>query len=247
MKIMLKTLCSTVAIMLGFTAYAANAQEAQEETTKPRAVLFKIHDIKPVENADGVVTDCDFLVTFYNRTTDSFRQAKLNFGWNDTVSGRYMSTEEQPAQQQQPQMYSRNSKQQPVMEISTIVEMPSLGSYKQSTVKASVKTEKCFLLLDKLNFEVQECNMIGKETNASQNSRRRPSANSYSNSGCSNLFEYVDSQNPEYFDEFKNISYSEQERNLAEIKKHDISDINTNNEKIVKNIQDASDLLKGIQ
>ena len=98
MKMLNKALLSSLSIALGLASFGAYAQEAepqQEDTTKPRAVLFKVHDIKPVENTDGVVTHCDFLVTFYNRTTDSFRQAKVDMGWTDEVTERYVIDDEE--------------------------------------------------------------------------------------------------------------------------------------------------------
>lgn len=247
MKTAFKTLCSTLTIVLGLSAGMANAQEAQEETTKPRAVLFKIHEIKPVINSEGVVTSCDFLVTFYNRTTESFRQAKLNLGWTDDVSGRFLTEEfeeSQPASNQN----NRNSRlpQKNNSEITTTIEMPSLGSYKQASVQGNVKTEKCFLLLDKLDFQVESCNMIGKEEAENQNTRRQRINAGRNASECASLFQYVDSKNPEYYDEFKNISYSEQERQLNGVKLQDTTDIQNAYDNVNTNLNKTSDILTQI-
>lgn len=248
MKIAFKTLCSSFAIILGLTANFAQAQEAEEtpaDTTKPRAILFKIHDIKPVINSEGIVTDCDFVVTFYNRTNESFRSAKLVLGWNDDVSDRFITDE---LAEPKPVPVNRyNSRQsQPAMEISTTVEMPALNSYKQASVAGTVKTEKCFLLLDKIDFQVEECNMIGKEETSVQNTRRqRLNANRNANE-CSSLFEYVDSKNPEYYDEFKNISYSEQERILNGVKLQDTTDIQNTYDSVTSNLNKISEILESI-
>ena len=226
----------------------------EEETTKPRAVLFKIHEIKPVENTEGEITNCDFLVTFYNRTTDSMRQAKIEMGWTDKVSERYAIGEDKKpeendkalANKRQP-LNARNA--QPALgEVTTTVEMPALGSYKQATVRASVKTEKCFMLLDSLDYNVTSCNIIGKSDNSNSNDLRRSRIAASRNTGeCANLFQYVDSKNPEYYNEFKNISYSEQERLLANEKAQDTTEMEETYGKIIKNLEKANSVIADIK
>lgn len=244
MKIAFKTLCASLTVALGMTALNAQAQEAQTDTTKPRAVLFKIHDIEPATNADGVITHCDFITTFYNRTNDSIRQAKIVMGWNDDVSARYITDDVASKETAKPAA-NRGSKQED--EIMTTVEMPALGSYQQTSVKSSAKTEKCFLLLDKLNFNVESCSFVGKEDASDQNERRRRITAGKNNSDCAKLFEYVDSKNPEYYDEFKNISYSEQERQLKNQKTQDISDIDAVYGEVVTNLEKVTGVLNNIQ
>lgn len=256
MKILRNALFVGFGLALSMAAYGANAQEAepqQEDTTKPRAVLFKIHEIKPVENTDGVVTHCDFLVTFYNRTTDSFRQAKVDMGWTDEVTERYVIADEEKKEEGNTRVVNRSASQRnnqvKLGEITTSVEMPALGSYKQATVKGSVKTEKCFLLLDNVNFNVESCSIIGQNDNNNQagNSRRSRVANTRNTSACANLFQYVDSKNPEYYDEFKNISYSEQERLLNNEKAQDTTDIESTYENIVNNFEKADKIVSSIK
>ena len=91
MKIVKKALYSTLMLACATMITSAQAQTTTEATTttKPSAVLFKIHEIKPVVNTEGVVTNCDFMVTFYNRTTKGLRPAKIEMGWTDNVSNRY--------------------------------------------------------------------------------------------------------------------------------------------------------------
>lgn len=250
MNIVRNAVCGSLALALGMGAFAAQAQEASaEQTTKPRAVLFKVHDIKPVENTEGVVTHCDFLVTFYNRTPDSMRQAKINMGWTDEVSERYVIDSDEvktkPVSRNSVRGQQNNAKN--LGPITTSVDMPALGSYKQATVKGSVKTEKCFLLLDNLDFEVASCSIIGRDNNDAVSDRRRRIAATRSTSECAGLFEYVDSKNPEYYDEFKNISYSEQERLLKDEKKQDTSDIEASYEEIVKNFDKANSIVNNIK
>ena len=242
MKIVKKALYSTLLLACAAMISPVNAEEAKtDDTTKPRAVLFKLHDIKPALNADGAVTHCDFLVTFFNRTDESFRSAQVAMGWTDEVSERYFSEE---GSEEAPAPVRNMNKGDKLGSITTKVDMPSLGSYKQASVKASVKTDKCFLLLDELEYKVESCTMIGKEEKAS-GSRRR--AKSSATSECANLFEYVDSKNPEYYDEFKNVSFSEQERMIAEGIKHDTGDLEETYKAAIKNFEKVQDTLGHIQ
>lgn len=247
MKIVKKALYSTLMLACFSFVTSVSAQEktaTKVDSTKPRAVLFKVHEIKPVENEDGAITHCDFLVTFYNRTTESFRGATVNMGWTDKVSERYFSdTVEEPVENNVRRGRSSRDNEEKLGTIVTSVDMPSLGSYKQASVKASVKTEKCFLLLDNLNYQVSACTMLGQGEDLHSSRRSKATKDDAS---CANLFEYVDSKNPEYYDEFKNISFSEQERLLSEEKKHDTSDIESVYKEAIKNFEKAESVLGNI-
>jgi hypothetical protein len=249
----------TTLLLASFGAYAEDPAAAKEEedTTKPRAVLFKIHDIQPVIDADGAVTECEFNVTFYNRTNDSFRLAKLNFGWQDSITGRYLTDEPskpvEPAQNQSTRGRSRRSLSNmsaideanvQAMDIQTNIEMPSLGSYKQATVKGSVRTDKCFLLLDKLAYTVTECNIIGK---VEQEQTARRARGDQGSAACKELFEFVDSKNPEYYDEFKDISYSESERLTNDANEKEIKDFTNAQKKIMDDLNEADKILDSIK
>ena len=155
------------ALMLACASIITTAQaQTPESTSKPRAVLFKLHDIKPVMNTEGMVTHCDFMATFYNRTEDGLRPAKLELGWTDSVTEKYQIGEEVTEEPQNKKInnYRNTAKQVKLGDVTTVVDMPALGSYKQVSVKATVETEKCFLLLDNLNFRVESCDLVGKET-----------------------------------------------------------------------------------
>ena len=245
MKVVKKALCSTLMLACAAMITSANAQ-TQEDTTKPRAVLFKLHDIKPVLNADGIITHCDFVTTFYNRSTSSLKQAQVEFGWTDEVSAQYFNDDIKIENQAQPSANSRNKKEvEKLGDITTVVDMPSLGSYKQVSVKSSVKSEKCFLLLGNMKYRVNSCALISSETSDSA-SRRRANTTA-APSECAQLFEYVDLNNPEYHDEFKEISYSEQERITDDNKKQDVKELDTSYDVILKNFGKAQNIIDGIQ
>ena len=248
MRIVRKALCSTL-VLACFVAVAPVKAQTEEATSKPRAVLFKIHDIKPSLNTEGLVTSCDFMVTFYNRTTDSLRPARLEMGWTDEISDQYVidvNQKEEEKVEKRLTADSKNTKTEQLGEIVTYVDMPSLGSYKQVSVKANVKTEKCFLLMDGLEYNVAECGLVGKG-DASDSGRRRSTSKQTNTSECASLFEYIDSSNPEYHDEFKNISYSEQEEQIIDDRKKDIRSLEDGYNKVVKNFEKADKIIGNIQ
>ncbi len=252
MNIAKKFLYST--LLLACVSFVPNAQAQTEEmSSKPRSVLFKIHEITPVLNAEGLVTNCDFMVTVYNRTNDSLRPSKIDMGWSDEVSNIYLADNEEKAEKKAVNVNTRRSaynrtpqqEEKKLGDVVTTVDVPALGSYKQVSVKASVKTEKCFMLLDNLEFKISACGIVGKDEETT--SRRRNNDISAVSTECANLFEYIDSQNPEYHGEFKNISFSEQEKQIAEDKKHDISDLEDKYNKVVKNFEKAEKIISNIQ
>ena len=73
---------------LMLTAGAACAQTTEAEAPQlaeeeDEAILFKVHDIKPVKNSKDVVNACDFYVTFYNRSNKDINGAQLDLIWED--------------------------------------------------------------------------------------------------------------------------------------------------------------------
>ena len=78
--------------------------------------------------------------------------------------------------------------------------------------------------------------------------RRRSRIAASRNTGeCANLFQYVDSKNPEYYNEFKNISYSEQERLLANEKAQDTTEMEETYGKIIQNLEKANSVFADIK
>ena len=89
MKIVKKALYSTLMLACFSFVTSVSAQEktaTKVDSTKPRAVLFKVHEIKPVENEDGAITHCDFLVTFYALNFCLFRIYSVNIAFEVAVN-----------------------------------------------------------------------------------------------------------------------------------------------------------------
>lgn len=87
MKIQNTFLSGIAGLMLA--AGAANAQTADAKTPpaheeEDEAILFKVHDVKPIKNSKGdEVNACDFYVTFYNRSNKDINGAQLDLTWVD--------------------------------------------------------------------------------------------------------------------------------------------------------------------
>ena len=90
-------------VALGMTLFSAAFSHAQQavpnpeqdaaavnpETSKPDAILFRIENIKPIANEEGLTTKCSFIVTVYNRTQKEVEEADIDFFWKDDISAKY--------------------------------------------------------------------------------------------------------------------------------------------------------------
>ena len=222
-----------------------------ELTNKPQAVLFKLHDIKPLQNAKGEVTACEYTATFYNRTQYNLRQAKVNFGWTDQISEMFLSDEEkvaQPVVEEKATTKSATKQNKPEEKVlGTIlssVDLPALGSLKQVSVRGTVNTDECFLLFDNVEFSVSDCAVLGQENTDNYHSR---SDNKKETFNCGSLFSYINSKHPEYYAGFKEISYEEEQKVEKNNKEKEKEAIDATNAKISEHIQKTNDVISNIQ
>lgn len=211
--------------------------------SKPQVILFKVHDIKPVLNSDGVVVSCEYTATFYNRTPLSLRQAKIEFGWSDHISDLFAIDEKTEEGETATAQAPLPPKEEGLGTIRSSVDIPALGSLKQVSVHGTAETDKCFALFDSLKFNVPVCNILGQD---SGNDSRRGRADS-EQINCAGMFAYVNSQHPEYYGEFKEISYEEQverEKTQEEKESEMIAGIN---EKISENFEKTNTVIGNIK
>lgn len=222
-----------------------------ELTNKPQAVLFKLHDIKPITNADGEVESCEYTATFYNRTQHNLRQAKVNFGWTDEISEMYLSDEEktpEAATEEKTAGKSLSKQNKPEEKalgtILSSVDLPALGSLKQVSVRGSVNTDECFLLFDKVAFNVTNCTILGQENTESRRSRFD---NNKETVNCGALFSYVNSKHPEYYAGFKEISFEEEEKVEKNNEEKEKEAITATDKQISEHIEKTNDVISNIQ
>ena len=225
---------------------------------KPQVILFKIHDIKPILNAEGEIEACEYTATFYNRTPVNIRQAKIQLGWTDKISERYPVEGEMPVAEETNENAEASSEEtpMPIAQLSSaphenlgtfqsVLNIPALGSLKQVSLQGQVQTDKCFALFDNVKFYVPMCNILGQD--APVDTRRGRLEADKDQLNCASLFAYVNSKHPEYYSEFKKISYEEQvqhERTQEEQEKEMIESISKT---IAKSFKDTDTILNAIK
>ena len=75
-KILLSGLGALTVLSLANPA-AAEDKKADVETSKANAILFRVENIKPIADKDGLINKCTFMVTAFNRMDKGVRVANL--------------------------------------------------------------------------------------------------------------------------------------------------------------------------
>ena len=196
-----KFLAGVLVLGTALVTEVAGAAEKDDETPLGE-VLFKIHDIVPEKNADGKVLYCNIGATFFNNTTMDLTNVALTLRWNDEVIGETIDQEERAAKEQQ-RTNSRAARSRystsgfTSKTINLPLKLPPLKAKQQVSLKTKVDTDRCFLLLNDMDINVNNCgtaSMSGK----------------VSRQGCNTLFRYVSPAGAEYYTEFKEISPDQQ-------------------------------------
>lgn len=180
-------------------AVEAKVQPVLEE--EDEAILFKVHDVKPIKNSQNdEVKACDFYVTFYNRSNKDINGAQLELTWEDNSLLDIIEDEQEESAQKHKNgenidpdfSYTKSNNS---LKLMTLVNMPAIKAYKQITVRQSLKTDRCYILLDDLSISVKSCAV--KQTGSASDA-------------CNGLFRFVSQENPEYYTDFKPVSHSSQ-------------------------------------
>jgi predicted house-cleaning noncanonical NTP pyrophosphatase (MazG superfamily) len=199
-----------------------------------------VHDVNPVFE-EGMVTGCDFTVTLYNRTAINFRSFSINMLWNDAIEenfhfNKYMETfitpEVMAAQR------GLLEKEAPVQPVKVAINVNAFGADKQISIRSHVDTEKCYLLLQPAEYSVAPCDIARNVDNIN--------TKGLENNECTALFQLVNTSNPEYFGQFKNISATEIAAQNQSIQENELSDIDTVISKIVENLGTSDKTLTDI-
>ncbi len=224
-------------------AKTATAKKASEPTTRPDAVIFKIHDIDPVSE-EGVVKGCNFMITLYNRTSINFRTFTINLNWPDAVDERFkfdryveslIGVEE--AEKQKDFLVKGSEASKPTQ---TSITVNAFGADKQISLRSYMDNEKCYLMLSDAQFTVTPCDIA-----RSMDAIGTFDVGSESND-CTPLFQFVSTKNPEYFGEFKRISATEEAAQNESAQSRELSDIDMVIGKIVENMGSSDKALTNI-
>lgn len=195
-----------------------------EETSKPEAILFRVENITPIANKEGVTDECGYILTVYNRSDRPLKEAKLVLTWVDNLSGKYKLEESQ---------LKVVSGEKAVSYINSEITLDGIAPHKQKSFEQKVKTDKCYLLLDNTKFNVTSCNVEGLSKAEGET--------------CQSLFNYIDSKNPEYYSEFKDVPASVLEKQAEDEKKQELSKIDETIGKITQNMDETTELLRKLK
>ena len=198
--------------------------DSDEETSKPQAVLFRIENIEPLANKDGLTDHCKYMLTVYNRSDKPIKEANMVLTWTDKVSNKYKVENGEVAV---------NTGKATLTRINTEVLIDSIAPHKQKSFEQQVKTDKCYLLLDNVAYKVEKC--------AFENSTGQAAGD------CSKIFNYIDSKNPEYYSEFKDVPASVLEKQAEEEKEQELAKINTKIDTMTKTMDETTELLRKIK
>ncbi len=222
-----------------FSAVGAQAQSSE-------AVLFKIHDVQPVKGENNLINACDYNVTVYNRSSKDIASASLMLTWTDDTINSVISDAKVQNKADSGtnlrQVISRTEASSPV-QISSQLSIPALPPQKQVSVRARIQTDRCFLLMGPVQAEVKSCRINADKTGATN---RRTSARA-SATECEGLFQYVSPENPEYYREFKPISYDDEKIQGEAKRAQERNAINSQYDAVVTELSKVPTVLDGIK
>lgn len=188
-----------------------NVSIEQEATSEEGAIIFRIEDIKPLTNDNGLTDKCSFIVTVFNRMEQEIKEASLDFVWKDSIAAKYKIAND---------TVQTVSKPEDALTIITKnVMLENILPHRQKSFEFTVETDKCFLLLDQLEYKVNSCIAEGDKI-IIRNNRR------IGTGSCINRFDYINSQNPEYYSEFKDVPESVLQQQMEDAKEAELEGIN---------------------
>ncbi|MBP3546605.1 MAG: hypothetical protein J6K16_05695 [Alphaproteobacteria bacterium] len=223
-------------------ATSINSAKAAEE----EAVLFKIHDITPVKSAEGEVVGCDFVTTFYNRSSYTVRNASMGLAWKDEAINGVIEKEkkEDEAKNRRGTSRGRSATERVTdPDVEVMIEIPTIKPATQIAVKSRANTDRCFLMIDNVKHSVKSCNLETPKGGKANVSNRGRGAEA----GCNRIFQYVSAEDPQYYLEFKAVSVDAENAEREEANRKNKSQVDDMYRKAVSAIDTANSVVSGIK
>lgn len=231
-KVLLHTL-SAVVICFSVNDVKAQVSDGDKaDSSKANAIIFRIEDIKPVTNDEGLVDSCSFVLTAYNRMSKGVQEADISLKWVDNISGKYAIKDGEIA-------VNKGAAAQTVVQTSMLIK--NISPKSQKSFAGKVDTNKCFLLFDNLEYTVNHCMNVGDKVDVKDSKIVSREA------GCTNNFDYISSTNPEYYSEFKDVPESVVEMQNEAEKKNELAKINEQYDVIMGDFSKVSKILAEIK
>lgn len=199
-----KFLFSALAFVMAGCVSVPSVQAADD------AILYKIHDVKPIKNDAGVLVGCDYNATFFNRTSSNLKSADINLVWFDDTVNNIAQQDQKKNEQASANRNTRNrkttnqklSETSSVASVSSSIQLANLAPSQQKTVHAKISSDRCFLLIGEASLAATNCDVASADNT---------SATSFKgNQGCNGLFKFVPASDPQYYSEFKQVSPEEE-------------------------------------
>lgn len=252
---LLKSACA-MSILIATPLQAADTSEdddalfSEVDELQP-AVLFKIHDVQPVRNRDGKVISCEFNATFYNRSDNDINNIVVDLTWKDKAIDNVIQFEKGVDKlKMQEENYNNNggmfrepqseTEKKTPLALTTSLKVPDLKPYRQVSLHSRIDTDRCFLMINDVDFKFGSCNVVNSKSAGVvlQNG---------ADSACGSLFKYVSAQDPEYYREFKKVSFNEEKKVKLDKRKKEEEELKGIYDKIVSNLSRATDIMGQIR
>ena len=172
------------------------------------------------------------MLTAFNRTDENLKEAELELSWKDTISKRYNIQEGKVV------AVEDDAEAESVATQTVILE--SVQAHKQKSFKAEVETDKCFSLLDNLEYVVKSCITEGEKL-------EMKNGKMLSKGSCVGIFNYINSKNPEYYSEFKDVPESVLEKQIEEERKNEMEKITSKIESTIEELKKVDETLDQIK
>lgn len=227
------------------TVWAAAPAAAPSSEDATEEVLFKIHDISPVKNREGEVIACDYHATFYNRSPYEINEASLGFEWKDKSLENVINDEKNDDAQKKNRNMNRaysETERRTSKNVTTDIELSGLKPYRQTTISGRVNSDRCFLLLQEVEFSVRSCSAKGGAAESRNSARRAGRDNP-----CSRMFKFVSPEDAQYYLNFKEITIDEEKSREEAQKKEKREQTNDVYSKTVDTLNSASSIIGGIK
>ena len=198
-------------------------QKKVEKTSEEGAIIFRIEDIKPLTNEKtGLIDKCSFMVTVFNRMDVEVQEATLDFFWRDTISKKYKIANDDVQAVTKPE--------DALTIVKKTVTLEKIKPHRQKSFEEIVEMDKCFLLFDQLEYQVKTCIAEGDKVIIRNNQK-------IGTGSCGNMFDYINSKNPEYYSEFKDIPESVLQQQAEEEKEAELEGVKKSYEDVLKTIE----------
>jgi hypothetical protein len=122
--------------------------------------------------------------------------------------------------------------------LATKITVNAFGSDKQVSIRSHVDSDKCYLMLSNAEYKVSPCDIVRSIDNEA--------TKDVSGKECTQLFQFVNTSNPEYFGQFKNISATDIAEQEKVIETNELADIDDVINKVVENLETSDKTLNSI-